>query len=78
MRRIGSQTRETLAESGYRLLERVDDETVILQAIGDPAQQEFWFKQDDHAGYTIEVDGVGYEYARDVLSQHKHPTTRVG
>jgi hypothetical protein len=71
MKKIGSQTRETLAESGYRLLERVDDETIILQSIGDPDQQEFWFKHDDHAGYTIEVDGVGYEYARDVLSQQK-------
>lgn len=71
MRKIGSQTRESLAESGYRLLERVDDETIILQDVEDPDKQEVWFKHDDHAGYTIEVDGVGYEYARDVLSQHK-------
>ena len=71
MKKIGSQTRETLAESGYRLLRRVDKDTIILQANGDPDQQEFWFKHDDHAGYTIEIDGVGYEYARDVLSQHK-------
>lgn len=71
MKKIGSQTRETLAESGYRLLDRWDEETIVLQSIGDPDQQEVWFKNDHHAGYTIEVEGVGYEYARDVLSQHR-------
>ena len=74
MRKIGSQTRETLEESGYRLLDRWDEDTIVLQSIEDPDQQEVWFKHDDHAGYTIEVDGVGYEYARDLLSLQKYPT----
>jgi len=61
----GSQNREPLSESGYHVMGWIDAETVILQANDDPKQMEVWFEHDDHAGYTIEIDGVGFEFARD-------------
>ena len=62
MRTIGSQNRETLADSGIRLVS-VDSEarTVILQDI-ETGEKELWVENDHHAGYTIEINSVGYEF----------------
>jgi len=65
MRKIGSQNRETLDESGYHVAGWLDAGTVVLEANGDASQREIWFLNDDHAGYTIEINGLGYEFARD-------------
>lgn len=63
MQQIGSQLRETLREAGLRLVGRPDNDSVILY---DPNTElfELWVKNDHHAGYTIEIDGCGYEFAR--------------
>jgi hypothetical protein len=62
MKQFGSQCRETLLESGYELVKVEDDEAILR----NPAVEQFelWVKHDDHAGYTIEINGVGYEFVR--------------
>jgi hypothetical protein len=65
MKTIGSQKRETLEESGLTLHKRISKKEVIL-ADGD--KFELWFLNDHHAGYTIEIDGKGYEFAHSLLS----------
>lgn len=66
-RHIGSQIRDTLKESGYRVVKRLSSKRVILKEIGQEDQHcEEWFANDHHAGYTIEINGIGYEYARRV------------
>jgi hypothetical protein len=60
----GSQYRETLEESGYKLIEIIDDDDCALLE-NQYGEREWWYKNDYHAGWTIEVNGVGYEYGRD-------------
>ena len=63
MKIIGSQMRELLNESGMILHERRSPTEVILF---DPIAKtlELWSMNDDHAGFTIEIDGVGYEFVK--------------
>jgi hypothetical protein len=66
IRHIGSQARERIEETDY-LCEGFDpscDSTILVdKATG---QRELWFKNDHHAGYTIEIDGIGYEFAHSI------------
>ena len=62
MKRIGSQLRETLAESGYVLLERKGNAVLLKEVDGDKVEE--WHKNDHFAGAVIEIDGVGYEFIR--------------
>ena len=68
MKRIGSQLRETLAESGYVLIEKKGREVLLKEADGDKV--ELWHKNDHFAGAVIEIDGVGYEFIRTVGIYH--------
>lgn len=68
----GSQHRQKLEDSGYRLIS-LEEGTARLRPQGDGdtvgagmAIDELWYERDDHAGYTIEIQGVGYEYGRDL------------
>lgn len=70
-KQIGSQYRETLEESGYTLANEreltdygVEAGGVVL--IDEDGNPELWVKHDDHAGYTIEVNGVGHEFAHSI------------
>jgi hypothetical protein len=63
-RQIGSQFRQTLSQAGYKLVKYLGDGEVILQ--NEDGGHELWFKHDDNAGWTIEIRGVGYEFARRV------------
>ena len=58
----GNQRRETLRESGYTLHGRPSIGTVTLR--DSDGTIERWFANDNAACYVIEVDGVGYEFAR--------------
>lgn len=60
---FGSQTRETLEESGYKLVSKVKKEIILETPDGI---RELWFRNDHHAGYTIEVNGKGYEFAHSL------------
>mgnify|MGYP003394488934 CR=1 FL=1 len=63
MKIIGSQHRETLKESGYKLAGRLKG-AVILQDILS-GNKELWYANNDHAGYTIQVGRWGYEFGMD-------------
>jgi hypothetical protein len=63
MRQIGSQYREDLFEAGYSLHKRVTEDEVILKDDFN-GQLERWTRNDDYAGYVIEIDGEGYEFVR--------------
>lgn len=62
MKRIGSQIRETLKESGYKLIGRRYREVILEDSDGN---KEVWGANDQHAGYTIQVGRWGYEFLRD-------------
>ncbi|KKL23891.1 hypothetical protein LCGC14_2420850 [marine sediment metagenome] len=63
-KQMGSQDRETLAESGYRLVSRPFEGEVIL---ADPeGNRELWMANDHYAGYTIQVGRWGYEFVRGI------------
>ena len=64
MKRIGSQVRETLKESGYELVSRPDKGVVILRD-KSTGKAEMWYANDDHAGYTIQIGRWGYEFGMD-------------
>jgi hypothetical protein len=64
MKTIGSQKRELLAESGYVLIEKKGRAVLLREADGDEVEERH--RNDHHAGYTIEIDGVGYEFVRTV------------
>ncbi len=63
MKRIGSQLRETLAESGYHLVGRPRPGVVLLE--DDAGQRELWYANDYHAGYTVQIGRWGYEFGMD-------------
>lgn len=65
IKHIGSQSREPIGEAGLLLIGRLDAETVVLAGSADPTQQEIWALRDDYAGYTVEIEGKGYEFVRD-------------
>lgn len=68
-RQIGSQYRETLAEAGYTFLGWDGGEgdhkaeAILVDADG---KQERWVRRDDHAGWTVEIEGIGYEFVHSL------------
>jgi len=68
-KQIGSQYRETLAESGYTLV-RCGPGYIILRdmaTVGYEATKDgFWCANNHHAGYTVQIGRWGYEYCRDI------------
>ena len=65
IKQIGSQARERIEQTEYRC-ESFDpsyDSTVLVDSVG---KRELWFKNDHYAGYTIEIEGIGYEFARSL------------
>lgn len=65
MKKLGSQTRATLAESGMKLVNRPCPGVVILRPKDGIGPDEVWYANNHHAGYTIQVGRWGYEYGRD-------------
>lgn len=66
MKRIGSQTRETLTEARSVLIKMRGNEAIIMDDCGSI---ELYVMHDHHAGYTLEIDGVGYEFCRSLTNQ---------
>lgn len=64
MKTIGSQKRESLSESGMTLHKRIDRNQVHLKDAD--GNMELWIRNDHFAGYTIEINKVGYEFACSV------------
>ena len=72
---IGSQYRETLRESGYRLFERPEPGIAILE--DEDGKRELWFVNDHSAGYVVQIGRWGYEFTRSVplTARRNHVTT---
>ena len=64
---IGSQNREPLSESRYSLVSLNDGEAILCDH--EFGKLEYWYENDHHAGYTIEINGIGYEFARSEASK---------
>lgn len=63
----GSQRREPLEETDYRIVKTwpdVDRGTVILE--DETGKRELWVKHDDHAGYVVVINGKGYEFVGSI------------
>lgn len=58
VRKLGSQIREKIEDTAYTV-RRKAGRLVSLEA---GTHREVWAKNDHHAGYTLEIDGVGYEF----------------
>lgn len=70
MRTIGSQTRQELEYSDYKMRQRINAEEVILMAYDGVLQ--LWVANDDYAGFVLEIDGVGYEFVTSVNAEDIH------
>ncbi len=58
MKNIGSQIRQKIEDTSYKL--RSKKGNFVSLECGD--HREVWAKNDHHAGYTLEIDGIGYEF----------------
>lgn len=63
-KQIGSQFRCTLEEEGYTLIAKLDKTGEIIVKSNTTGILELYFPNDDHSGFTLEVDGMGYEFCR--------------
>jgi hypothetical protein len=68
IKQIGSQAREPLADTDYKFVSFVPDmpATALLED-KETGKRELWVENDHFAGYTIEIDGKGYEFVRSVV-----------
>ena len=66
MRTIGSQIRATLKEAGLILVEIDRENKTAILYDSETEKEELWSEQDDFAGFTVEINGVGYEFVRDI------------
>jgi hypothetical protein len=64
MKKVGSQIRESLRESDYKLVKKSGKEAILQDK--DDGHFERWVKNDHFAGYVVVIDGVGYEYTSRV------------
>jgi hypothetical protein len=69
IKHIGSQNREKIEETEYEVF-HIENEYAILKD-KETGKLEAWFANDHHAGYTIEINGIGYEFASSSISVHK-------
>lgn len=76
----GSQTREQIENTKYEVVFR--DEHYVLSENGTTLKYgpdvvlfnqttrkfELWTERNDYAGYVIVIDGIGFEFVRETLS----------
>lgn len=67
MKTRGSQTREKIEETKYKI-DTIEGNEITgrnaLLVIND--KLELWTENDNYAGYVIEINGVGYEFVREI------------
>ena len=63
----GSQIRETLKEANYSLFATLDEDTVIVRD-NENMVLEVYAKNNDYSGHVLEINGIGYEFVRTVLT----------
>jgi hypothetical protein len=62
--RFGSQFWSTLEEARYELVDLCEKEALLLNL--ETGEQERWAVADDHAGYIVEIDDLGYEFVSEM------------
>jgi len=63
MRVVGSQTRESYSEAGYRIIRLYKGEALLEDSTG---KKELWVRNNHFAGYVVEIAGVGYEFVESI------------
>ena len=77
METIGSQNREKLENTEYEMLAdeaehaHFDNEGSVLLRNTKTNAIEVWFKNDLGSGYIIEIENVGYEFARCLTMNYR-------
>ena len=59
----GSQSREKIEDTDYDIVDRPNDDEVILKD-RVTGQYELWSKNNDFSGYVVEINAIGYEFVR--------------
>ena len=71
---IGSQIRDLIGETTYKVVGMTQYDEAILED-EEGGELELWAPNDYHAGYTIEIAGIGYEFTtsikREDLEQYR-------
>lgn len=71
---IGSQTRDLIGETTYKVVGMTRYNEAILED-EEGGELELWAPNNYHAGYTIEIAGIGYEFTtsikREDLEQYR-------
>jgi hypothetical protein len=63
-RRIGSQIRQHISYTEYRLLTVLDRQAIIEDT--ETGKKELWLVSDYNPGYTLQIGRWGYEFARSL------------
>lgn len=74
-RRRGAQTRDTLEEADYVIVEGPigkKGERKVLTKDRATGRCELWKENDNFVGYVLEIDGTGYQFARSVPKGTTH------
>lgn len=58
-----SQFRRTCQEEGYIIISIIEGDAILENEDG---KFELWREHDDNPSFTIEIDGVGYEFIRSI------------
>jgi hypothetical protein len=69
----GSQLRESLEASGYRLESILAFDEVVL--VDECGRRDLFVENDDYAGYVVEIDGFGYEFMCSLDAPHEFSAT---
>lgn len=59
-----SQNRETLEQANATLFGYLPDGEVLVKEDDGPDGIKVYFPHDDNPGYTLEINGIGHEFAR--------------
>ena len=62
---IGSQTRDLIGETTYKVVGMTRYNEAILED-EEGGDLELWGPNDHHSGYTIEIAGLGYEFMTSI------------
>jgi hypothetical protein len=64
MQIVGSQRRELIEHTEYKLISLAGGEAILLNT--ETNHRELWYKRDDFAGYVIVIEEIGYEFVREI------------
>jgi len=65
-----------IVTDSYRFVRRINSETVLLVS-QDGNVEMFSMRTSGHSGWTVEVDGIPYEFVRTATAKDKFDSTLV-